>query len=488
MRWQLVLWFTFGSPALLACGTDWAVPSGSTSARIPVSLAPFGDAGLAPPVLRLRVTGAATLSKLDEFRVFKGELSEYHLGRIAARELPKTLHERAVPAVTWAEGDDVVVAPAVALPSGRYSLASPELRLLSEFTVDAALVPWLERTWPPSETTAGHGAQIFCGEGAASVAAGSVMLAPSQRAAELLPGFAPGAAFAGECVTLTPSEPLVPGALVLPPVLAGGVALEPRPLFGSERSELAIVCAEGERVLGPVCASNEDDRIRLRSAGEPSLWVTERPAPSWFVIAAKASAVVRGFVPGAARPFTARAFDAAGAAWDIEEMVTGLALRERVLINEVLANPNGPEASGEWIELVNDGQRAVELSDYELIDSGGVVALPSTRLAPGEYALLVGPRFDPDPELDSMPNANAAILRMPSLGNAGLANSGELLRLQHRSGREVSRVPALPAAKSGFSLARRTLDAGDTANDFAIHAPPGASPGGPNTFAEDVAP
>jgi hypothetical protein len=353
--------------------------------------------------------------------------------------------------------------------------------------VDAALVPWIERTWPPPEITAGNGAQIFCGEGAANIAAGSAVLAPSNRAAELLPGFAPGGAFADECVTLTPTEPLVPGTLVLPPALAGGVALEPRPLFAGESSESTIVCAEGERVFGPACASGEDDRIRLRSTGEPSLWVTERPAPSWFVIAAKASAVVRGFLPGAARPFTARAFDAAGAAWDIDEMVTGLPLRERVLINEVLANPSSTEASGEWIELVNDGQRTVDLSDYRLIDAGGAVALPAARLAPGEYALLVGPRYAPDPELDLVPNPNAALLRMPSLGNAGLSNSGELLRLQHRSGREVSRVPGLPAPKSGFSLARRTLDAGDTASDFAIHAPPGASPGGPNTLAENGA-
>jgi hypothetical protein len=486
MRYRLLLsCFILGWPALVACGADWPVPRGSTSTRIPVSFEPFGGAELAPPVLRLRIAGGVTHSKLDEFRVFEGALSEYHLGRLAARELPKTLHERAIPAVVWADGADVVVAPAVALSSGRYSLASPELGRLSEFTVDAALVPWLERTWPPAEITAGNGAQIFCGDAAANVAAGAAVLAPSNRAAELLPGFAPSGAFSGECVTLTPTEPLVAGSLMLPPVLAGGVGLEPRPLFASESSESAIVCAESERVFGPACARVEDDRIRLRSVGGPSLWVTEWPAPSWFVIAAKASVVVRGFLPGAARPFTARAFDAAGAAWDIDEMVTGLPLRERLLINEVLANPNGPDASGEWIELVNDGQRAVELSDYELIDSGGAVALPAARLAPGEYALLVGPRYQPDPELDPVPNANTALLRMPSLGNSGLTNSGELLRLQHRSGRDVSRVPALPATKSGFSLARRTLDAGDTASDFAIHAPPGASPGAPNTLPDD---
>jgi hypothetical protein len=479
----LVLCLSFGAPALSACGSDWAVPGGSTSSSPPVAFEPLGSVELAPAVLRLRVAGAAGRSKLQDFQLFEGELSQYHLGRIATRELPKTLLERGVPAVSWVEAGDVVVAPAVALASGRYSLASPELGLLTSFSVDAELVPWLRRTWPPPEITRGNGVQIFCGDAAANVAGGGVVLAPSQRPAELTPGFAPGGAFAEECVTLLPSEPVLPGTLLVPPLITGGVALEPRPIFASESVDPAVVCTDGERVIGPACASVEDDRIRLRSAGEASLWVTELPAPRWFFLAANTSAIVRGFEPGEARPFTARAFAAAGAEWAIEEAVVGLPLREHLLINEVLANPNAAEASGEWIELVNDGKRAVDLSEFELVDSGGAVALPAFQLRPGEYALLVGPRYDPDPELDLVPSADTAVLRMSSLGNAGLSNSGELLRLQHRSGREVSRVPALSATKSGFSWARRSLDAGDSASDFALHSAPGASPGAPNSVA-----
>lgn len=485
MRWCVVLTsFAIGSIGCLACGADWAVPRGRTTESAVVSFEPFGGAEAAPAVLRLRVYGAAPRSKLEEFRLFEGELSEYHQARIAARDLPNTLVERAVPVVAWAESADVVIAPAVVLASGRYSLASPEFGLLSEFSVDVALVPWLARMWPPPEVTAGSGAQIFCGHAAGSLVGGTVVLAPAQREAELVPGFSPSNAFASECVTLLTTAPVPSGTLLLPPPLAGGVALEPRPLFVSERSELSTACAENELRLGPACALVEDDRIRLRSPGEASLWVTEQPTPSWFVIGAAGSAVVRGFRSGETSSFSARAFDAAGRAWQVEENITGLAPREHVMINEVLANPNGAEASSEWIELVNDGQLPIELAEFQLVDSGGAVTLPSYPLGAGEFALLVGPRYEPDPELDVLPTAGTAVLRLTSLGNAGLSNSGELLRLQHRSGREVSRVPALSAAKSGVSWARRTLDAGDTASDFTLHAAPGASPGGPNTVAE----
>jgi hypothetical protein len=446
-----------------------------------VFVEPFGGVDTAPAVVRLRAVDVASRSRLEEFRLFEGELSDYHQGRIAARELPNTLVERSVPVVTWAEGADVVIAPAVLLASGRYSLASAEFGLLSEFSVDAELVPWLTRTWPPPEAPTGSGVQIFCGDAAGGVAGGAVLLAPAQREAEVVPGFAPDHAFGKECVTLLPAQPVPAGTLLLPPLLAGEVAFEPRPLFVSESSNVSSACAADERALGPACLRIEDDRIRLRSPGEASLWVTERPTPGWFVLGAGASTVVRGFRSGAATAFTARAFDTAGTAWQLEESITGLPAREHLIINEVLANPSGIEASSEWLELVNDGQLPIELSEFQLVDSGGAVALPAYSLAPGEFTLLAGPRYDPDPELDVLPVAGTVVLRLTALGTAGLSNSGELLRLQHRSGREVSRVPALSAPKPGVSLARRSLDAGNLASDFTPHAAPGASPGAPNT-------
>src|SRR5262245_9321501 len=117
-----------------ACGSSWEVPARESSAYA-VVIEPEGVPEAAPPVLRLRVRGALGSSPLADFRIFEGELSAYHLGRIAARELPKTLVEREVPVLVWGEAPDIVVAPLRALELGRFSLATPELGLVAQFDV-----------------------------------------------------------------------------------------------------------------------------------------------------------------------------------------------------------------------------------------------------------------------------------------------------------------------------------------------------------------
>jgi hypothetical protein len=152
-------------------------------------------------------------------------------------------------------------------------------------------------------------------------------------------------------------------------------------------------------------------------------------------------------------------------------------------LNEVLANPAGPESSSEWIELYNDGSEPVELEGFELRDTGGVVALPPGRLAKAEHLLLVRRGFAPDLELDVSPERGTRTLELEALGESGLANGGELLRLSDPSGRVLSRFPALKASVAGVSLARRTPDAPDgEASSFGPHAAPGASPGAPNAL------
>jgi hypothetical protein len=74
------------------------------------------------------------------------------------------------------------------------------------------------------------------------------------------------------------------------------------------------------------------------------------------------------------------------------------------------------------------------------------------------------------------------VLELPSLGERGLANSGEALLLVGAEG-VVSRFPALTAAHPGVSWARRTPDApDDLTSSFAEQGRPGASPGKPNLF------
>jgi hypothetical protein len=150
-----------------------------------------------------------------------------------------------------------------------------------------------------------------------------------------------------------------------------------------------------------------------------------------------------------------------------------------VVINEVLANPIGPEPAQEWVEIVNDGQAPADLGGYALRDVGGETPLPPAVLPPGAYALIVNQSFSEDDEYDPPPAPDAAILRVAKLGKGGLANAGEPLSLRDGQGAVISRFPAGLKAKAGMSVARRSPQAPDgLASSFAAATPtPGRANG-----------
>ena len=125
-----------------------------------------------------------------------------------------------------------------------------------------------------------------------------------------------------------------------------------------------------------------------------------------------------------------------------------------VIINEVLANPVGEEPQQEWVELYNDGLAPAHLLGWQLEDVGGEASLPDVTLPPGAFALVVNESFDPESEWDPMPPPNVPLLRVAELGNNGLANGGEPMRLRNAMGVIVSRFPDEPKPKPGQSVAR----------------------------------
>src|SRR5262249_34973261 len=122
-----------------------------------------------------------------------------------------------------------------------------------------------------------------------------------------------------------------------------------------------------------------------------------------------------------------------------------------IVIDEVLANPVGPERTSEWIELANDGTTSVDVAGWTLEDSGGRVALPRAVLDPGALALVVSTEFVASPE-DIAPAPGTLIVRVPQLTSAGLANAGERLRLLDPAGVVRSEFPAVPAPRAGVSI------------------------------------
>lgn len=65
--------------------------------------------------------------------------------------------------------------------------------------------------------------------------------------------------------------------------------------------------------------------------------------------------------------------------------VRGEAATGRVVLNEVLPNPLGEDAGGEWVEIVNPGDAAVDLSHAALVDEAG-------HRYPLPWGLTVAPR------------------------------------------------------------------------------------------------
>jgi hypothetical protein len=435
----------------------------------------------APPALRLRVQGALGRSDLADFRLFRGALSAYHLGRLRQRDAPKTLLDREVSSAVWGEGADVVVAPAESLVTGPLALASPDLGLLAELVVDATLAPPLARAWPPADQRLARGPMIFCGPGASAVSETVVTLEPAGVAALVLPGLGGDSVAERDCIRLEPTEAVPDGALVFPPLMVGGLALEPRPLVLGSVPRARVGCAVSELSVGPACLWVEDDRVRFRAPDAPSFWVLRTPDEQRFTLTPTRSVTVRGLVPGRRTRLAATVFDLEGTSESPELEVLAADAVPHVVINEVLANPVGAERQSEWLELVNDGRRAVAVGGFELRDATGGVLLPEAVLEPGELALVVPEGFAPDGELDLVAPESVKRLVVPALGNGGLANGGEPLRLLDREGNVLSRFPAITAKKPGQSVARVVPEAPDGEPwAFAAHAAPGASPGLPN--------
>ncbi len=469
---------------LVSSCSELALPSPPGRSGVPVTVEPLGDLTRAPSVLRLRVAGALGSAALGDFRLFAGALSSYHLGRIRARELPSTLLERELEVVTWSEPPDVVVAPATALPSGVVSLTTPDQGLVAEVRVDATLLPWLARRWPARGERRGTGLQIYCGAGASDAVEGRVELAPSGLRAVVGLGLDSTGLFADSCVRLEP-EGESEAAPSLPPLLVGDVALEPLPLLVGPAAASDVVCGEGELRLGPACALVDDDRVTLSTYGDSSLWAFAEPGHLMGSVESGSSFVVRGLEPETVTRFVGVAFDRAGTRFALDTEVVTTPPHAHVVINEVLANPAGLERTSEWLELVNDGDTAVDLGGFTLSDAGGSSVLPPLILEPGAFALVVGSEFDPDPALDVLPAASTRVVRLPELGDGGLSNSGEPLRLRDGGGRLLSSFPGVAAKHAGVSIARRVPDALDTElASFAEHAAPGASPGAANLLAE----
>lgn len=466
-------------------------PSGDAGAdsAARVLLEPDADPAAAPRVLRVTLAlPQGSRASASALALYRGTLDDYHLRRIEKDDLPKTLLERRVPSMAWAERDGgvLVLAPSVPLAAGGvYSVASPDLGLVTTLRVrEAGTAPLLARVWPPPDAGSGASYSIYCADGGAPTAGQGVLLSPGQVSARLEPGV--GVAGRGACVHLAPAE-LPDGGRFVPPPRVGGVALNPAPLENASTAALELPdCGAGEVRFGPGCAEPQDDRVVVRAPDAPLFWsVVSGGSMTLHPSDAGARFVVRGLEPSSTWAFDVTTVDLGGRERHSSVQLPAAPVTPHVVINEVLANPLGPEPTEEWVELVNDGSTAVGLAGWVLSDVGGSTTLPAHWLQPGAFALVVRDDFVPDDGLDPAPEPGVALLRVPSIGSHGLSNAGEPLKLVDPSGQVRSRFPAVPKPRAGISVARRhpwSLD--DDSRSFGLSGGKGASPGGPNRLDE----
>jgi hypothetical protein len=492
------------SPAVLlslalatACAPDLPDPvaragtgSGGGGPEVWLELEPASEPIAAPAVLRAHVhvpAGAATTP--EDVVLVEGEVGVAHLRQLEDGDLSKAFSERLLPAVVWAAGGGadaaagerrLVVAPTAPLTPGKtFTIASGHPRFALEITVADPAPPYLERVWPPEGLAASADAGVWCGPEILPASGPiAVSLAPTDAPAILQRGVAPEAGLS--CLRLVAGAELEGGEPLIPPagVTIDGVwlGLDPRPLQrdGEPVSAPSLPCEGDEVAFGPGCARVLDDRILGRTPEVPQLWAVHGPGiDEVFETGAGDPFSILGLPPSTLLALEVVTMDTAGVAASMSLVVETAAPMPHLVLNEVMANPLGPEPHQEWIEIVNDGLVAGSLAGHLLRDVGGDTILPDAVLEPGEHALLVNEAFVEDDEVDPPPAPGTLLVRVGELGTNGLTNAGEPLQLVAPDGGALSRFLPLPHPKAARTAIRRFPGAPDgLGSSFEADVPP----------------
>ncbi|RIL08456.1 hypothetical protein DCC79_13785, partial [bacterium] len=156
-----------------------------------------------------------------------------------------------------------------------------------------------------------------------------------------------------------------------------------------------------------------------------------------------------------------------------------------LLISEVLFDPaaSGDDAAGEWVELFNRSDAAVDLAGWSIGDRVRWDILPAAAVPPWGFVIVAAGAAMGD-ELRAA-GATVVVVADGAIGN-GLANRGDVVRLRGPTGEAIDAVsygdnldafdPAVPRGPPGTSVERLPPDTDtDTASDWWLQ--PAPSPG-----------
>ncbi len=437
------------------------------------------------PVLSIALVSDVNWSE-GELLLAETQISSVSVNRLAEGELTDALAEKLVPILERIDGPRIEVRPLAPLAVGQTYTVLSRRGLHGTFEVEASDLTYLARLWPPPNLETAIVQGIYCGSDLPREPV-TVELYPEGEA-RFSPGLDPSGMLAETCGRLEVNRP-VPERFA-PPTQLEGAALDPAPFYCGVPDEPIpnMVCTQGEGPLGPGCARRQGAGLRIRTPEVPMWWVFASRLGAHF---AASDVGAELFVPAsdelAGEPIELVVFDQAGRSTKTSFALDGVEQTARLVLNEVMANPKGPEPAQEWIELVNAGGASDDLGRYQLADAGGTIALPSVQMPPMSVVLLVRDDFDATTPDDVPLPSDTVLVRVPQLGRSGISNSGEALTLLATDGTVVSRFPARPASVQGTSVARAHLFiVDDESTGFGPHAEPGASPGAPNLLEVSV--
>ncbi len=474
--------FAVGLVSLTGCAPDLPTPDVDASAAVELAIVPDAPPDAAPPVLWLRLIGAAGAGiPVEDPVLAEGKLGPTSLDDLAAGEPSDALLERLVPSTVLVDGDDLLVLPHSVLSDGRYAVGAASAGLSWELAVRVDGARVLERVWPPHGRSASSWVSVYCGEAPLVPIDEAVTLEPGGPVGRIVRGSPGGAASA--CVRFVPEAVghVAAGAVLHPPPSVGEAHarayLDPFPIAlapGEPTPTDVVACEPGEVVFGPGCARVLDDRVVVRAPEAPVFWAMRGEGlDAVRSTSAGDTFSVRGLAPSSRLEITLETLGLEGAFVRSALVLHTAPPMPHGVINEVYADAIGPEPASEWVELMNDGLAPLSLAGFHLADIGGETPLPPVVLAPGQLALVVREDFSADGEYDVPPAPDTLLIRVATLGKSGLGNQGEPLKLVDPDGVVVSRFPASPKPKSGKSVARQSPDADDTSESaFYLADPP----------------
>jgi hypothetical protein len=284
----------------------------------------------------------------------------------------------------------------------------------------------------------------------------------------------------GRCVIVDLAEPLATHTLVT--IDLGG---------GAKAAFRTGAAWDVDAPGGSATAVSSDGCVVARVQASEAVWATlvvegRRAPAAGLAVAHEIPLIWLAADDGRIAPVSIEVVDLAGHLTTISGGTVVALVDPGWSISEVLANPAGPEPAQEWIEIVRLADTPGSLAGLRIGDGAATDVLPDTVVPPGGRALVVPSGFDATAPGDVAPLPGTPIARLEgtTIGQSGLANTGEPAVLLDASGRALSILGAHYDV-SGASWSGRSVERIAPGCDVATNVLPNDShastPGAPNS-------